>query len=707
MAQKFAQSLKVNRGFVPSQPVAGEANDTVYAGENIVFKGSPQNVYAEVFPGGLEVTLKDIAGADTSIPGPSPYPIVCTYTNGSDEIRRIDPPAVGIFPYAGTPIIVDRKLYLITRILAANVAKIHPAFEGTDGDYSTLPVPTLCAMNNLIGVCYGGGSAISLPKGHIMTSGIMRKLVIVTNPAPTGMARLVYHNNTLAENPGLILLNDDDTYSDQKTLGFTAPPPPTLLAVAGGIKNMPAGRYSIRIARSSLETAGYGNSSEAVEITLTAGQRIEATFPVPTENQTAWRVFCSLYSVAEGITGPWYEMAEVKEGDLLGHVPTRTELFEWRDYEIAGSQLVTFDNEIPPRARFMAMYGGTPVLIGALGLQQGIVTAPGPSVQPGKPYNIEAFPPSASLAMGPVQDIVSFVEGEGRLYVATNNYIHILSLTGNADQPLTVRPFVQCAIIKHNALVYVEGVLYGFSAQGPVRVSGEGSGLEDRIFAAPVRAVTEQWEPGRVSVVYDPHNEAILWVHSNDSLHGGNVTFPEGFWRTMVLSYSLPLGVWSTPLWIERDDEDMNISGVTTLGSRAYLITDTGHLLMWDHVTGDQRWFMATPFIDQPGAPGSDRNIRHLTVTHRGGATKAGIFGMRAGGPEPDLKANVTASFSGEISVPPAGPQAVTATPVEKLNVRNMRLYSVKIMGVNDADNVRLDRVDEIIIDGNVHGPVT
>lgn len=824
MGERFIQSLKVDRGFVPSQPVAGEANDTIYAGKNIVFRGSPGNIHAETFRGSKPVTSYDSPGSNIFIPGPYQYALAgATFTTGSDEITFAAGTAI---PQVGTTIIVDVELYLIVNIFSSTKAKITPAYQGTTGTRTIVTPVTLCAMNDMLGVIHGGGNAISLPQGHIMATGIMGAMYVISNPAPLGISRVVRippvistpfsHFEPMPEGPSLTRRLEDGTYEHPRTLGFGVPPVPLLSAVTGGNKNMPAGRYSIRICRSSLATVGYGNPSEAVEVTITQGQRISVIFPAAEMNQTGWRVFCSLYSVSEGITGPWYEMEEVPEAVLLAAVPPRVRTFEWRDYEIAGSQTVTFDNNIPPNARFVVMFGGMPVLVSCYGpasvpaftgtsevqtltiggtptggtftltfegatttpitwfsndgtlitvinsaLQNlpnigaggataaaetlsggigtisitftnkrdvGLITAtssltgtaptltivqttagvpapptttaaPGPSVQPGKPYNIEGFPPATSLAMGPVQNLISFVEGEGRLYLATNNYIHILSLTGNPDQPLTVRPYVQTAVVRHNSLVYVEGTLYGYSARGPMRVSGEGAGLEDRMFAAPVRAVTERWEPARVFVVYDPHNESVLWVHSNDSKNDA------GWYRTAVLSYSLTLGIWSTVLYIERATQHVIVTGVATLGSRAFFLVGhpTGVLYMWDAANTEIiEWQMATPFIDQPGPAGSKKNIRHVTVTHRGNNSDLDIIGMTAGGVEPSPfdPPDLRVALDGD-------PALIKTSKIGKTNVRNLRLYLVKVSGVNNPSDPLPNRVDEIILDGTVHGPVT
>lgn len=737
MSNKFRQSIGFTRGFVASQQVAGDSNDTVYAGQNIVFKGSPGNVYAEAFRGIDQVTpLTKAYPFEYNLPQLS-----VVVTEGSDIIEvdgtmAGDPHAdaggrFGAHMPAGSMIILGRKLYLITQVLTPTKARIRPSFEGTSAHQINIGVPPmLCTMNEMLGITYGGGNAVSLPRGHILTTGSNQRVIGISNPAglvdtPTTDARPTeIFNVPVSSKPALLNVEATPIPYTERLLGLSVPPlvPANIMAMDGGSKNMPAGRYSMRIARSSLETIGYGNPSEAVEVSINAGQKIKLTFPGAEPGQTAWRVFASLYSVAEAITGPWYELVEVPEAEI-GVLPGRVREFEWRDYEIAGSQLVTFDNDLPPLARFVAMYAGMPILLSSRGkpiTAGGPEVAPGPSVQPSKLYNPEGFPTGASLAMGPVQDIVSFVEGEGRLYAITNNYIHIITLTGNPDQPLTVRPFAQSSIIKHNSLVYVQGVLYGFSARGPMRISGDALGVEDRTFSAPVRDITERWEAARVFVAYDGHNEAILFIHTNDSR-----TAQYDNERTMVLSYSIALGVWSTPIFLEDDiphtspdpssgqEGDLLITGVTTLGGRVFLMQinsrrTAGSIRMWDGGTAAQPWYMATPFIDQ-GAPGMQKNIRQLSVTHRGMATKASVYGLFPDQPAPAITESGFASsqIPNGLDMATAGGK-ITATAVEKINAMHMRLYAVKIAGLDTVaagTNHVPDRVDEIVVAGSIHVP--
>jgi hypothetical protein len=698
MPQKFRQHLRFNGGFVPSQQVNGEANDTVYRGQNVIFKGSAGNIYAEAFRGWQDRTNGTIFLINTGI--------TVTAISGNQTITQT--PASGGMAAAlrgGHMIQLDGRPYLITAVPTTNTATIQPAFQPVTtplpASYTIFVMPTLCPMNNRLGVAFGGGNAISLPRGHILTTGIKNILQGYPNPA-SGTVVVNDIGLGVSGSPALIRA---PSFLTEIPLGFAVPVISAITAVGTGTKNMPAGTYSMRISRGRSETTGYGNPSEAAEVTINAGQAIRITFPAFATGQTTWRIFGSLFSVAEGITGPWYELDELTTTQVTTGGPggANTFDFEWRDFEIAGSQLATFDNNIPPQAEFVVLFGGIPILLSCLGQPPSDTPtaadrSPGPSLQPAKAYNIEGFPAAASLAVGPVQNIVGFVEGEGRLYVMTSDYVHIVTLTGNPDQPLTVRPFVQSSFVRHNSLVYVEGILYGYGRRGPVRISGaEGTGAEDRTFAAAVRDVTADWEAARVFVMYDPYNEAIVYIHSSDDLLGG-------FWTSKALVYHLPLGIWSTPLIIQESGRDMNVSGVATLNGRAFFVT-ANDLWMWDAGAADRQWFVTTPFIDQ-SAEGLDKNIRNLAVTGRGGIGYAGVYGPLSGDPVDigSLEAiGAGGSRSGSIVLQPTSNE-VAVSKVYKLNVRNIRLYALKVGGTDVVARPR-DRVDEMVLTGNVHGP--
>src|SRR5262249_19191291 len=64
-------------------------------------------------------------------------------------------------------------------------------------------------------------------------------------------------------------------------LGFARPPAPSVTAIAGGVKNMQGGLYSIHLAPARVATNGYNNPSPKVEVSISTGQKIKITLPSP------------------------------------------------------------------------------------------------------------------------------------------------------------------------------------------------------------------------------------------------------------------------------------------------------------------------------------------------------------------------------------------------------------------------------------------
>ena len=54
---------------------------------------------------------------------------------------------------------------------------------------------------------------------------------------------------------------------------------------------------------------------------------------------------------------------------------------------------------------------------------------------------MEGFLPRFAVAVDPPEDIIGFVLGGGRLFLMTENRLHVASLSGNPLTPVTIRPF--------------------------------------------------------------------------------------------------------------------------------------------------------------------------------------------------------------------------------------------------------------------------
>jgi len=705
VANRFRQALRLAGGYWPSQQVVGDSNDTVIAGRNVVFRGTPGQIYGETWKG---ISYDPSAG--TGAFSPVNAVITASCLNGQESIGMTGGTSA---LKAGMLVLIDRKLYLVTSVRSSNAATISPAFEGTNGSYTLMLPYTICPINGGVAYLPGGGNAVSLPRGHVLTTGSGSPIKLRWNMSADGSGGRFSNWLSVTGLPTLIPYGTD--FTSPVTLGLTTPPlidEGRVAALPGGIKQMPAGLYSLRIARGRSETIGYGNPSEASEVQVPAGYKMRIIFPFSELGQTTWHIFGSLYSVAEGKTGPWYEIVVKTVQEVQAGAPPEnlegTWDFEYRDFEIANAQLATFDNNAPTGANLIAYFGGTVVLISCLGSALEDVAGtrpPGPSLSPSKAYNIEGYPALAQLATGPVQDIIGYIEAEGRLYAYTRDYIHIVTLTGNADQPLTIRPLAQSSLIRSGALVYVQGVLYGYGRKGPFRIMvGEGLQQEERAFASAVRKLTQTWASARVCVAYDPYTASVIFMHANDHIEGTK-------WVTVALAYHLNLDRWSVPCVCNQGGaNDYVVTSGCTVNGRAIFFADQG-ISVWEKGfgagdTGQQLdWFLSTVFLDQ-GGEGLQKNIRRVSLTYDANSGYFGIYGSTSTEEIPLAELEVIGAVNSETStiVLPNTNHVLKSSQVFKPNCKNMRLFAVKVGAHYDGTGAP-HRIDEIVVEGTIHGP--
>src|SRR5687768_13582484 len=153
--------------------------------------------------------------------------------------------------------------------------------------------------------------------------------------------------------------------------------------------------YSIRAAQARSATRGYGNPSPKAEVTLVATNVIRATLPAIGADYDSWVFFGTLFTQGGGINGPWHRIeiprVFVPVGLGAGEIDPAGGTFdiEYNDAEISGNDLLTFNNDPPPDAEFIALMTGIPIYISVSGPGG---TSPGPFIAAGKPRNIEAVP---------------------------------------------------------------------------------------------------------------------------------------------------------------------------------------------------------------------------------------------------------------------------------------------------------------------------
>lgn len=410
------------------------------------------------------------------------------------------------------------------------------------------------------------GNGLGLDKGHYVGagSGVVRTDGTAFNASWT-----------LGRIPSLNLFDSTAGTYTNFPLGMDTPTAPTLAAVAGGTKDMQAGSYSLVITPARKQTGGYNNPSLRADVTIANSDKIRITFPaMDTANgQNSWKVWVTPFLATLGadlryLEGPWFYYIEVTDDDV--NPAGGTFDIEYYDAEILNNELVSFNNDPPTDAEWMASLNNIPVSISCQG--QGATTepdqtSPGPFICPAKPTNVEAFPLELSFSTSPPETILWVLAAQGRLYLLTFNHLQIAQATPDPVVPILIRPYWKDGFAGPDQLVFVNGDLYGFTTGGPARSVGEGDESEaQRDWAADVYEITQPWSPGHVLVGYDPYNNAIVFFYS---AYRRNTS---GFWTTRWLMYGLSQDFWIGDGEFTSPTRDLIVCGVATIGDRLELL---------------------------------------------------------------------------------------------------------------------------------------
>jgi hypothetical protein len=496
-------------------------------------------------------------------------------------------------------------------------------------------------------------------------------------------------------------------------LGMTTPVAPTLAAQGGGSPGMQGGDYSIVITPARKETGGYNNPSPRADVTLATGDAVKISFPaMDTANgQNAWIWWGTTFQASLGadknyLEGPWFK------GGLLDDTQVDPAggdfIVEWLDAQIERSGLVTFDNDEPTDAEFVANFNNVPVYISCQGIpnEAGTTTSPGPFIVPAKPDNIEAAPLTLAFSSSPPEMIYGVTAGVGRLYLLTSNHLQIAQGTPQLNVPVLIQPFWKTGFKNPYQVVFVNGRLYGYPVSGPTRSASEGvEGSEEKAFAADVQEIFQNWTPCHVLVAHDPSNEAICFFHAANSLND------DGFWTTRVLMFGLRQDAWIGDITLSSSAQDMIVSGVATVGNNLDFLaggrqSDNSiavNTYSFDQVAGDQvSWYSAPAFSDN-GNEQRNSVIKSVIVT--GNLTNASI-GVFASGPTQAipvaaLETGNSSSATGAVTLPDT--TVDTLSQRQPINVPNARVSTCRVEGVYDGSSA-LNRIDEMVIEFSKQG---
>lgn len=733
-------------GYNPTAPFDGDG-DYIFRGQNMILKGAGEAVYLENFSG-ITAFTESVPPANVPLTGTVATTAGSATLTGTGTKFRQE-----LIP--GQWILVNAGVWSVYAIQSDTSLTITDFFTSTNAGITAYRPQIVTEVDNARGNLIRG-SVIRFPNGNLMTVGDGE---VTLNGESLSATLNASKRVTLA-----VFDPATQTYSNFP-LGMAVPTLTTVTAVGGGTKNMQAGVYSVRIAPSRSTTGGYNNPSEKVEVTLTVGQQIKISFPAmdTASGQDQWDVYVTLYSTGGGIQGPWFFYGSITTAQVSAAGGDYT--IEYNDAEVSSNRLLTFNNDAPPDALFVATLQGLPILIscnGAGRILQGTVattsgsgavvgtgtkfltdvnrgqiiyidgklrtvetitddlnlsvspdatatasglaisladTAPGPVIRPAKPAingaNVEAFPASFKVAVDPPENIIGWVRGaQGRIFAMTENYLHLVSSTGNPDLPVTVRPYWRAGFRNPQALVFVNGTLYGFTQNGPTRsIADADEGIMEHSFAAPVAAVFSSWTPERVRVGYDPSNEAICFFYSGLGASGA------GFRGSACLMYMLRLGKWSPQIIIESEIADRSVTGVATVAG-SMILTVSGNNYSWDQGTDTINAYITTPFMDV-GDPGADKTITGMQMTGYSQSTvAAGVYVSTAGTDVPltNLE-NGTNADSGTISF--AQGSSSRTSFLQRVNVPRARLIAARV-NLDWNGSGQLARLDELVLRGNI-----
>ncbi len=695
MGQNLPPRVIRPSAFCPTQPRSGSvSDDIIYRMSNAIIQGNNPLTYINSYAGSNSlsetIATADLTGTLGIVNGSA------TVTGaGTQFIQELNPGQYVLVVNSSTH--TSTLLAVKTIVSATSFIAWRAASETTSG-LTGKRLPLIFAVDQDRGTSIWG-NVIRTDKGTLL--GVGAGVFRVNGSALTASL-------TLTRAPQ-IALNASGTYTEF-TLGMATSAAPTAVGTTGTI-GMRAGNYSIVITPARTQTLGYNNPSPKVVVTIVDNQAISLTVPAmdTSKGQNAWGVWVTRYADTLGadlnyLEGPWYYYGQIT-GSTAGFSTT----IEWLDAQVERNDLVTFNNDAPPSAGWVAMLNNVPVWISCQGLNASIgasSSVPGPFIFPAKPNNIEAAPVDIAFSSSPPETIIGVVSAAGRLYLLTTNHLEIAQGTPQEDVPVLIRPFWTVGFARPDQLVFINDTLYGHSVQGPARSSSDGvSGSEEFDFAVDVSEFTDAWIAGHVTVAYDPKNNAVCYFHAANELNSS------GFWTTRCLMFGLRQNRWIGDITLTSTTQDMIVTSAAMVGNKLYMLiggrlaNDTVSVgtYQFDAASGSAvSWYVAPVFSDN-GVETRSHVVKRVRATYKGTGVTAGVFGAQPTEsiPVTSLETGNSSSLTGAVSVP----TSTTPTQSQQLQVNcpNLVQSTVRIEG-SYAGSGTVDSVHEIVIQSAIEG---
>lgn len=687
--------------YQPSQPRSGDGDDSAWFRlSNAVIKGEPPLCYTESYSGSLNLS-ETIATSNATG--------TVALTSGSAAVIGTGTAFISELHLGQFCLVVNaansRSFLLVVKKINSDTSftawEAH-TFSGSVSGETLVRLPVIFPVDDIRGTQIRGNT-VRFDKGTLLSvgDGVYRQ---------NGSAISV--SLTVTRNPKISLYDQTAGTYTNFTLGMATSAAPTLAAVAGGTKQMRAGNYTVVITPERTQTVGWNNPSlQSAAVTIANNDRIAITFPaMDTANgQNAWGVWVTTYAESLGVDqnnllGPWFRLDQYT-GSTAGFSTN----IEWTDAEVERNDIVTFNNDAPPQAEFVAVLNNNPVWISCQGIGSASITSPGPFIFTAKPGNVEAAPVDVAFSSSPPEIILGVVSATGRLYLLTTNHLQIAVGTPSEIVPVIIQPYWRSSFANPYQVVFVNDTLYGFTGSGPTRSQAQvvttDEVIPDTGFAADVQEVIDAWNRGQVLVAHDPINNAICFFHSANALNSSS------FWTTRVLMYGLRQANWIGDITLSSTTQDCIVTGAATvsnyleflMGGRLANNSVSIGTYRWDQAAGVSVASSACSAFSDMGNELRGHVLKRFRTTAK---TTSGTFGIYGFQPTEVIDtALITAgnasSLTGAVAL--TNTAGVALSPEFTFNAANLSVSAVQIASTY-AGSGTLDRIDEVVLEGAEQG---
>lgn len=694
------RSISGSAPYFPTAPRSGSVGEAVFRFQNLFKRSTGGTGYWEVSAGPLDLSETIATSALTGTLATTANSTTITGT-GTAFTTELHP---GQFF-----LIVDAAgnrsfLCCVERVASTTSVIVSQAPSASVSGKTGYRLPVIFALDTQRGTAIRG-NVVRNDRGTLFSVG---DGTFRLNGSALGGSSL-----TLTRDPKVSIYDNATGNYANYTLGLPTPTGQTVANVAGGTRGMQAASYSILITAERAEYTGHGNPGARLDFTIAAGERPEITFGSmdATSGQSAWGLWGTRYLDSLGadknyLNGPWFRInaGSGDDGQVLAADLTAGKLaLEWLDAEIESNRLITFDNDAPPDAEFVALFNGVPVWVSTNGPGN---TSPGPYISPAKPSNIEAAPAGLAYPTSPPEVILGCVSALGRLYLLTTNHLQIAQGTPDDRVPVIIRPFWRSGFKNPFQVIFVSsGMLYGNSTSGPVRSFADGDEQKTATdWAAPLTEFTKDWVTGHVLIAEDPLNNAVIYFHSAYSLNSS------GFWTTRWWAYGLEEQEWVADGLLSSTTRDQIVSGVATVGDYLEFLMggrksdNSVEIKSYRFEAGSGSsvdYYLASNFSDS----GEELRPKRLGPSFKvAGKITSGslkVYGASSTQaiPVSDLEAGTNALATLTLS----NGTNVTEGAALKANIKNLRQHAVRVSGTWSGSGTR-DRLEEVVYELSVEG---